>query len=90
MPRIVPLPKACILPGFLPASSPRKTSQGLAGERGVAFIAQSCDVGFTTVKGTEVLAVPLPVTLGERGQNVSELGRGKHGGDNAKEVKFHE
>lgn len=67
MPSIVPLPMACILPGFLPASFPRKTLQGLAGEKGVAFIQQSYNVGFTTPKGTEVLAVPLPVTLGERG-----------------------
>lgn len=37
-------------------------------------------MGFTTPKSTEVLAVPLPVTLGEGGQKVTESGRGKHGG----------
>lgn len=33
---------------------------------------QNYDVGFSTQKGTEVLAVPLPETLGERGQKVRE------------------
>lgn len=48
--------------------------QGLAGDRGVAFTPQSYDVGFTTQKGTEVLAVPLPVTL--EGDNQAEESMG--------------
>lgn len=82
MPSIVPLPKACILPGFLPASSPSKTFPGRGWqERGEAFISQSYDVDCTTQKGMEVLAVPLPGTSGERGQKVTEAGRRKSWGD---------
>lgn len=49
----------------------------------MAFISQSYDVDCTTQKGTEVLAVPLPGTSGERGQKVTEAGRRKSWGDTA-------
>lgn len=49
----------------------------------MAFIPQSYDVGFTTQKSTEVLAVPLPVTLGEERTEGVRVRQGKAWGNNA-------
>lgn len=48
---------------------------------------QNYDVGFSTQKGTEVLAVPLPETLGERGQKVTEPAEESTGSNAPQHVK---